>query len=609
MPKKASEDMTGKVRKAVERSTLDQPGTKPFHLKAVLAPSFERDKESRRTGEVEIWWASSTRWRREVRSPEFHQIELVNGGRDWQKNEGDFFPEWLREIAIALVRPVPDVKQVLEWVKTAEVRSLMGQTNINWDRVRADGEEELRGGLGLMDSTGLLIHGAAPGWGFRGYDYEDFHGRMVARTVSVGSPEVTAKVVVLEALGKVRAGLFNAEAQGGDERWLSTVAIGEMDLRKNLLPMEPVTWPPVPDGPLEGRVTAGIVLDREGKVREMETVFADNPGVVEAGTKAFAAMRFRPYLVDGLPVQVVATMNLSFKTTRPAGMEDPESAEMESFDSEEEMESFESEEPESFEISEPGSFEIAEPERFGSEEPESFDAEEPEVPNGVEPPESFESARTYFERGRAVGFPSTGSGMPYVLAAAFSARSASGEVEKGRYEDTWVSDRQWRREAWFGKSRYVRTRDGETRYELAEGPEAALLRLVFKVIEPIPATDVFVESDWRIKRDLVDGSTTVRVASGRESLDGKPDPVHFRGFWFAETGQVVKTYARGLETRLAAFSDFDGGRVTRRVNVLTDGKPVMRVQVTALQRAGTLDGTMFSLPGHEWVRALTDELR
>jgi hypothetical protein len=49
--------------------------------------------------------------------------------------------------------------------------------------------------------------------------------------------------------------------------------------------------------------------------------------------------------------------------------------------------------------------------------------------------------------------------------------------------------------------------------------------------------------------------------------------------------------------------------VTRRVNVLADGKPVMRVQVTALQRAGPVDATMFSLPGHEWVRALTDEVR
>jgi Gram-negative bacterial TonB protein C-terminal len=537
--------MTGRVRRAVERSTLDQPGTKPFHLKAVLAPSFERDKDCNRRGEVEFWWASPTRWRREVRSPEFQQIELVDGGRDWQKNEGDYFPEWLRQIAVALVRPVPDLKQVLGWVKTAEVRSLMGQTNIVWDTVgnEEDEQEELRGGVGLMDSTGLLIHGGGPGWGFRGQDYQDFHGRMVARMVSVGTPEVTARVVVLEDLGKVPAGLFDAKAQGEDEMWLTTVAIGEMDLRKNLLPSEAVSWPTLEEAPLEGRVTAGIVVDREGKVRELETVEADNPGVIEAATEAFTAMRFRPYLVDGVPVQVVARMRMPFKATGPPGLD------------------------------------------------------------------SFESAQMYFDRGREVGFPSAGSGLPYLLKAEFSARGSSGEVEKGSYEDTWVSDTVWRREAWFGQSRYARTRNGDERYELSEGPEAGLLRLVFRVIEPIPSTNRFEESDWRIQRDLVDGVSTVRVATGNEGPDGQLDPVHFRGFWFAETGQVVKTYARGLETRLMAFSDFDGGRVTRRVNVLTDGKPVMRVQVTQLQRAGRVDSTMFVMPGHALVWALIDEVR
>ena len=33
-----AEDMVGKVKKAVERTTLDQNGMAPFHLKAVLAP-------------------------------------------------------------------------------------------------------------------------------------------------------------------------------------------------------------------------------------------------------------------------------------------------------------------------------------------------------------------------------------------------------------------------------------------------------------------------------------------------------------------------------------------------------------------------------------------
>src|ERR1700684_2805660 len=46
-----ADNLAKEIKKAVERSTLDQPGAKSFHLKAVLAPSFERDKESGRTGE------------------------------------------------------------------------------------------------------------------------------------------------------------------------------------------------------------------------------------------------------------------------------------------------------------------------------------------------------------------------------------------------------------------------------------------------------------------------------------------------------------------------------------------------------------------------------
>ena len=53
----------------------------------------------------------------EVRSPEFHQIAIRNGEQQWQKNEGDYFPEWLRETAVELIKPVPPLEQVLEQVK------------------------------------------------------------------------------------------------------------------------------------------------------------------------------------------------------------------------------------------------------------------------------------------------------------------------------------------------------------------------------------------------------------------------------------------------------------------------------------------------------------
>jgi hypothetical protein len=154
-----AENLVKDVKKAVERGTLDQAGTKPFHLKAVLAPSFDRDKDSGRTGEVEIWWASPTQWKREVRSSEFHQIEIVDAAHDWQKNEGDYFPEWLREIAVELIKPVPPLDQVLEQVKTAEVRRMGPMTNLSWTTTTGTAEVKniLRSWVALQDSTGLLL--------------------------------------------------------------------------------------------------------------------------------------------------------------------------------------------------------------------------------------------------------------------------------------------------------------------------------------------------------------------------------------------------------------------------------------------------------------------
>jgi hypothetical protein len=180
-----AEDASGKVKKAVERVTLDQPGTKPFHLKATLSPSFERDKDSGRTGSVEFWWTSPTRWKREVRSPEFHQIEVVDGDHEWQKNEGDYFTEWLRQVAIELIRPVPPLDDVLAHVKSAEVRNFANPVNptlslLNIDWVTTTGTAEVhnisRSYLALQTSSGLFRYAGGLGWGSEFLDYAGFHG-------------------------------------------------------------------------------------------------------------------------------------------------------------------------------------------------------------------------------------------------------------------------------------------------------------------------------------------------------------------------------------------------------------------------------------------------
>jgi hypothetical protein len=223
--------------------------------------------------------------------------------------------------------------------------------------------------------------------------------------------------------------------------------------------------------------------------------------------------------------------------------------------------------------------------------------------------ETFDSAYNYFEHGRQVSFLAAGKGPAYLLRANFQARLTSGNVETGQYVDTWNSDEEWRREATVGKSRLVRARHGETRYLLSEGPDIGFLAVVFKLMEPIPAIDTFIESDWRMKRDTVDGVKTIRVLAGYESPDGELDPEKARGYWFDESGKLVKTYFHGLESRRLEFQEFGRVQIAHKITLLNKGKLAMLIRVTDLDAAGSIPSGTFDVPHHKWTRAFTDEVR
>lgn len=546
MARLSAEDPSGQVKKAVEKSTLDQTGTKPFHLKAAFAPSHERDDGTNRVGNIEIWWQSPTKWRREVSSPEFHQIAIQDGDRRWEKNDGDYFPDWLRELEQAIIRPVPLPMDVLaKRVKTGEVKHLMGlQTNINWEPTTDFDNEQAngKGYIALTDKTGLLSYTGGPGFGGYYHDFRDFHGRMIAYTVASGYVEVTAKVSVLEDLGTMPNNFFDTNAPGGDLHPIDTLVLSEEDLRKNLLPGTTFNWPALADGPLEGVVWTEVVLDRTGKIREMIPPIADNPGVKDAAEAGFKSMQFQPILRNGVPVEATGRISVRFKTAHPAGTE------------------------------------------------------------------AFDSARNYFDRGRKASFLAAGAAAPYKLQAEFQVGAAGG-VQTGRYEDTWISATEWKREAWLASSHLIKSQSGDKHYALAEGPESQMLRMVMQLLEPIPAEDTMTESDWRIRRDTVDGVKAIRVFRGPEGPNGELEPGKSQGFWFDEAGHLIKCYTAGLEVRPSNQVDYENVQVARQIDVLKDGKLGMRITVKDIGPADPEVAKDFRLKGHEWQRAFTAEVR
>jgi hypothetical protein len=539
-----SEDNVTRVRKAIEHSTLDQSATPPFHLKATLSPSFERDLDSNRNGTVEIWWASPTQWKRELTAPGVHLVEITDGARHWQHTEGDYLPEWLRSIVV--VRPVADPNQLLVHIKTAEVRTLMGGTYFNWMEFSSNGStsKAMGAGLTIRDNSGLLDHGGGFGWFFGYKDYSAFHKLLIARTVTGGGPgpEVTAKITLLEDLSPIPSSLFDTTQAGSDPNPLQTLLIDEAALRRNLESTPSPSWPALKDGPLEGALTTDVLVDREGKVREIGTVVSDNPGIRDAAHDYITSLHFQPFLRNGQPVQVYSRFTMPFKTTRPAGME------------------------------------------------------------------TFDSARNYFEHGRRLTSPAAGTNTtPYVLHATFETGTKDGP-QQGQYTDTWNSETQWCREATLVKSRFARCRNGEKWYLFSQGEHAQVLQVVFKAIEPIPAIDTFVESDWRIDRRTVDSVSLIRVATGHESADGTLD-AQSRGLWFNPDGVLTRSHFRGLDTIQSQFQDFHGVQVPHLIGVLSNGQLAIRIRVASIEAAQPAASNSFALSGHDWKRQFTDEAR
>jgi hypothetical protein len=311
-----AEDMLKLVNKAAKKSTLDQPGTHPFHLRATVAPSRQRDNSSNRTGEIEIWWKAPGQYRRELRAPGFHQVEIVNGDRVWQKNEGDYMPEWLDSIARTFLHPLPPESAAMHGVPPELSKTMFGSTYLNWEKPLPMDMQLSKQVVAITNATGLLFYDGGLGWGAEFKDYAGFHGLDVPRTVIHGS---TAKIVVMEDLPSVPAAWFDASAPDGDPHPIALITVETTDLSTDLSdPAPALVWPNPPNTRASGTIWTDLVIDREGHIREPFETISDNPSLNGFMHDYLAGLHFKPVIRDGQPVEVVRHVVLHFDLGKQA---------------------------------------------------------------------------------------------------------------------------------------------------------------------------------------------------------------------------------------------------------------------------------------------------
>lgn len=310
--------VTEVLRELVKRSTLAEPGGKPFYLRAKVLNAKEADWEY--NAEVEEYWVSPTKWRRAIRSKGLSQTVIVNADQRFEQNSGDYFPPDLERLVVSLVDPIPsNVLQAFEKL-SIEIQQPDGKPGQCFaDKYFEDEHgERVRAAVALDSKSGLLNYLWFPGWSVGVFaDYRSFHHKVIAWKTK--DNPVNAGVEELKDLEHPDETLFTIKEATPASEQIRTLLVNGSEYKKQLAKTPELKWPAVSGPPDSGTVKVRIVTDRSGHVREARSYVASNPELKDWTVEQVKSWEFKPYLVDGAAVQVETTLDIDFKAELKSG--------------------------------------------------------------------------------------------------------------------------------------------------------------------------------------------------------------------------------------------------------------------------------------------------
>jgi TonB family protein len=296
----------------VRRSTLAEPGGRPFYLKATMRD--RDDDKSQLNGTVEEYWISPTKWRRVIKLRDFSQTKVVNGSDVYEDNNGDYFPVEDENLADEIVNPLP--RSTVDLLKKLDLVAIEpgtgdGRCPIIDKYFKDAGGQNGRVVLAYYCDTGLLMYFWSPSYS-NGVmtDYRKFHGKLLA--FATQDNPVNIHVDTLRDLDARDGNLFAVARQTPLDRRVTTKTVNEAEIRKFIAQKTEIRWPGSAGKPNENSVRVDVVIGRDGRVKEAWTYDPVDNATEDAVLTAVRKWTFSPQTVDGIPAQIKSTLTLPF---------------------------------------------------------------------------------------------------------------------------------------------------------------------------------------------------------------------------------------------------------------------------------------------------------
>ncbi len=294
---------------SVVQASLTAPGSPAFHLKATI---IDKDDPANPTN-VEMFWVSATKWRREIKSQDFSQTLIVNGKDIYDNHSDDYIPLVIETLVTAMTDPKP----LLATVRPGDTVLTKSNGAADESGVLCFGpaQKGSRTQLCTRTAMGLREIVRAPGHPIEFSQYQEFSGNRVARLL-VTSPEVgvafTARITELSHLKHADAKLLEIPQPTPANQQLRSSTFSEAELRSILPEAHEIIWPQPLDGSTTGQASYYISVDRNGKPRETVVVQSDNERANDSARRQMMRWKFKPPTKIGLPVQAEGILNFSF---------------------------------------------------------------------------------------------------------------------------------------------------------------------------------------------------------------------------------------------------------------------------------------------------------
>jgi hypothetical protein len=318
--KRSSVPLGDAIEKALGKCSLTYGEAHPFHIR--IEVNEPENPQSPYQGVFEEWWLSNDKWRREVTDKGgLHQTVVMNNGISTEKDEGDYFPLWLRSFVFAAFDPVPDLDAFRKSGRTIEQITLpngaQSAPTVNLKFKIGTGERATDAYADIsFDREGRLTFYLEPRYGMEFHDFRSFGDKQIAR-VFVDHPEpgteLVGKVVVLEDASKTPSDLFQPLSTS-DTRFRS-VAVGSQEMESFTADEPIVEWPSVHSGNTSGHLAMYVSIDAQGQIREAWPLGSDNAGLEDPARDQVRKWKIKaPVDKAGKPLQIDGPLAFVFQS-------------------------------------------------------------------------------------------------------------------------------------------------------------------------------------------------------------------------------------------------------------------------------------------------------